>query len=103
MLATIHSHNPYPPPNPPTTASFLYLFQQSECANYVKVLQQYNQTHLLVCGTGAFNPVCTLVRVGNTGQVSPEHKGLNFSRQISLSYSSTLTLFLAVVKTVTLF
>lgn len=48
----------------------LHLFIQSECANYVKVLQQYNQTHLLVCGTGAFNPICALVRLGDTGQVS---------------------------------
>ncbi|XP_071376073.1 semaphorin-3E isoform X1 [Centroberyx affinis] len=42
--------------------------EKPECANYIKVLQQYNQTHLLACGTGAFNPVCTLVRVGHTGQ-----------------------------------
>uniref|UniRef100_A0A7N8XHK1 Sema domain, immunoglobulin domain (Ig), short basic domain, secreted, (semaphorin) 3E n=1 Tax=Mastacembelus armatus TaxID=205130 RepID=A0A7N8XHK1_9TELE len=43
-----------------------------ECANYIKVLQQYNQTHLLVCGTGAFNPICGLVRVGHTGKVRGE-------------------------------
>uniref|UniRef100_A0A8C4I5A8 Sema domain, immunoglobulin domain (Ig), short basic domain, secreted, (semaphorin) 3E n=1 Tax=Dicentrarchus labrax TaxID=13489 RepID=A0A8C4I5A8_DICLA len=42
--------------------------REPECANYIKVLQQYNQTHLLVCGTGAFNPICALVRVGHTGQ-----------------------------------
>lgn len=42
--------------------------EKPECANYIKVLQQYNQTHLLVCGTGAFNPICSLVRVGHTGQ-----------------------------------
>ncbi|XP_029290244.1 semaphorin-3E isoform X1 [Cottoperca gobio] len=42
--------------------------EKSECANYIKVLQQYNQTHLLVCGTGAFNPTCVLIRVGQTGQ-----------------------------------
>ncbi|XP_017261440.1 semaphorin-3E isoform X1 [Kryptolebias marmoratus] len=42
--------------------------EKPECANYIKVLQQYNQTHLLVCGTGAFNPVCVLVRVGHKGQ-----------------------------------
>uniref|UniRef100_A0AAQ6AB96 Sema domain, immunoglobulin domain (Ig), short basic domain, secreted, (semaphorin) 3E n=1 Tax=Amphiprion ocellaris TaxID=80972 RepID=A0AAQ6AB96_AMPOC len=45
--------------------------EKPECANYIKVLQQHNQTHLLVCGTGAFNPVCALVGVGHTGQVSP--------------------------------
>ncbi|XP_067358558.1 semaphorin-3E isoform X1 [Channa argus] len=42
--------------------------EKLECANYIKVLQQYNQTHLLVCGTGAFNPTCALVRVGHTRQ-----------------------------------
>uniref|UniRef100_A0A671U753 Sema domain, immunoglobulin domain (Ig), short basic domain, secreted, (semaphorin) 3E n=1 Tax=Sparus aurata TaxID=8175 RepID=A0A671U753_SPAAU len=41
--------------------------EKPECANYIKVLQKYNQTHLLVCGTGAFNPACGLVRVGHTG------------------------------------
>uniref|UniRef100_A0A8C4I6Z1 Sema domain, immunoglobulin domain (Ig), short basic domain, secreted, (semaphorin) 3E n=1 Tax=Dicentrarchus labrax TaxID=13489 RepID=A0A8C4I6Z1_DICLA len=48
--------------------------EKPECANYIKVLQQYNQTHLLVCGTGAFNPICALVRVGHTGQVSPKER-----------------------------
>ncbi|XP_028286652.1 semaphorin-3E isoform X1 [Parambassis ranga] len=42
--------------------------EKPECANYLKVLQQYNQTHLLVCGTGAFNPICALVKVGHTVQ-----------------------------------
>ncbi|XP_029010343.1 semaphorin-3E isoform X2 [Betta splendens] len=42
--------------------------EKPECANYIKVLQQHNQTHLLACGTGAFNPVCSFVRVGHTGQ-----------------------------------
>lgn len=42
-----------------------------ECANYIKVLQQYNQTHLLVCGTASFNPICAWVHVGHTGKVSP--------------------------------
>nr|XP_028584605.1 semaphorin-3A isoform X2 [Podarcis muralis] len=35
-----------------------------ECANFVKVLKAYNQTHLYVCGTGAFHPVCTYIEVG---------------------------------------
>ncbi|XP_033824452.1 semaphorin-3E [Periophthalmus magnuspinnatus] len=42
--------------------------EKTECANYIKVLQQYNHTHLLVCGTGAFNPLCAFVQVGHTGQ-----------------------------------
>uniref|UniRef100_A0A8D2Q2Q5 Semaphorin 3A n=1 Tax=Varanus komodoensis TaxID=61221 RepID=A0A8D2Q2Q5_VARKO len=35
-----------------------------ECANFIKVLKAYNQTHLYVCGTGAFHPVCTYIEVG---------------------------------------
>ncbi|XP_040017855.2 semaphorin-3ab isoform X2 [Gasterosteus aculeatus] len=30
-----------------------------ECSNFIKVLQPFNQTHLYVCGTGAFHPVCS--------------------------------------------
>uniref|UniRef100_A0A8B9YDR9 Semaphorin 3E n=1 Tax=Bos mutus grunniens TaxID=30521 RepID=A0A8B9YDR9_BOSMU len=36
----------------------------SECANYVRVLHHYNRTHLLTCGTGAFDPLCAFIRVG---------------------------------------
>ncbi|XP_023647165.1 semaphorin-3E isoform X1 [Paramormyrops kingsleyae] len=38
--------------------------EKAECANYVKVLHQYNRTHLLACGTGAFDPICAFVNVG---------------------------------------
>uniref|UniRef100_UPI001A9EAF64 semaphorin-3E n=1 Tax=Ictidomys tridecemlineatus TaxID=43179 RepID=UPI001A9EAF64 len=36
----------------------------NECANYVRVLHHYNRTHLLTCGTGAFDPLCAFIRVG---------------------------------------
>lgn len=39
-----------------------------ECANYVRVLHRYNRTHLLACGTGAFDPVCTFIRVGHPSE-----------------------------------
>uniref|UniRef100_A0A6Q2XYK0 Uncharacterized protein n=1 Tax=Esox lucius TaxID=8010 RepID=A0A6Q2XYK0_ESOLU len=35
-----------------------------ECANFIKVLQPFNQTHLYACGTGAFHPVCAYLEVG---------------------------------------
>uniref|UniRef100_A0A3B3IC74 Sema domain, immunoglobulin domain (Ig), short basic domain, secreted, (semaphorin) 3Ab n=1 Tax=Oryzias latipes TaxID=8090 RepID=A0A3B3IC74_ORYLA len=35
-----------------------------ECANFIKVLQPFNQTHVYVCGTGAFHPVCSYLEVG---------------------------------------
>nr|XP_004661335.2 semaphorin-3G [Jaculus jaculus] len=40
----------------------------TECANFLRVLQPYNRTHLLVCGTGAFQPTCALVTVGHRGE-----------------------------------
>ncbi|KAM5231166.1 semaphorin-3G isoform 2-T2 [Hipposideros larvatus] len=39
-----------------------------ECANFVRVLQPYNRTHLLACGTGAFQPTCALMAVGHRGE-----------------------------------
>lgn len=67
-----HYHNPHFIHETMFTIQFMSLSQQPECANYIKVLQKYNQTHLLVCGTGAFNPICALVKVGHKGQVSDE-------------------------------
>ncbi|KAJ8393463.1 hypothetical protein AAFF_G00059360 [Aldrovandia affinis] len=32
-----------------------------ECANFLRVLELYNHTHLYVCGTGAFNPRCAFI------------------------------------------
>uniref|UniRef100_A0A8C7MKV3 Sema domain, immunoglobulin domain (Ig), short basic domain, secreted, (semaphorin) 3Ab n=1 Tax=Oncorhynchus kisutch TaxID=8019 RepID=A0A8C7MKV3_ONCKI len=42
----------------------LFFYLQSECSNFIKVLQPFNQTHLYVCGTGAFHPVCAYLEVG---------------------------------------
>ncbi|XP_056319497.1 sema domain, immunoglobulin domain (Ig), short basic domain, secreted, (semaphorin) 3bl [Danio aesculapii] len=39
-----------------------------ECANFVRLLQPFNRTHLLACGTGAFQPVCAYVNVGHRGE-----------------------------------
>nr|XP_032827637.1 semaphorin-3D-like [Petromyzon marinus]XP_032827638.1 semaphorin-3D-like [Petromyzon marinus] len=36
----------------------------TECANFVRVLQPYNRTHLYMCGTGAYNPICAYVNLG---------------------------------------
>uniref|UniRef100_H3B8Q9 Si:dkey-49n23.1 n=1 Tax=Latimeria chalumnae TaxID=7897 RepID=H3B8Q9_LATCH len=37
---------------------------ETECANFVRVLQFFNKTHALACGTGAFHPLCALLEVG---------------------------------------
>ncbi|XP_069481317.1 semaphorin-4B [Ambystoma mexicanum] len=36
---------------------------QRDCQNYVKVLVQLNSTHLYTCGTYAFSPSCSYVRI----------------------------------------
>ncbi|XP_052534527.1 semaphorin-3G [Tympanuchus pallidicinctus] len=40
----------------------------TDCANYVRLLQPYNRTHLLACGTGACHPVCAFIYVGHRGE-----------------------------------
>lgn len=39
-----------------------------ECSNFVRVLQPYNQTHLYVCGTGAFHPICAYLEIGKRAE-----------------------------------
>uniref|UniRef100_A0A673BGM9 Semaphorin-3A-like n=1 Tax=Sphaeramia orbicularis TaxID=375764 RepID=A0A673BGM9_9TELE len=34
-----------------------------ECSNFIRVLQPYNQTHLYICGTGAFHPICAYLEM----------------------------------------
>lgn len=53
---------PPPPPHSP-------ILPQRECSNFVKVLQPFNQTHVYVCGTGAFHPVCSYLEVGKKLEV----------------------------------
>lgn len=44
---------------------------QKECNNFIRVLQPYNQTHLYVCGTGAFHPICAFLEMGKRAEVTP--------------------------------
>uniref|UniRef100_A0A7N6BDZ1 Sema domain, immunoglobulin domain (Ig), short basic domain, secreted, (semaphorin) 3D n=1 Tax=Anabas testudineus TaxID=64144 RepID=A0A7N6BDZ1_ANATE len=34
-----------------------------ECANFVRVLHNYNRTHVYACGTGAFHPSCAFIEI----------------------------------------
>ncbi|XP_063788069.1 semaphorin-4C [Pseudophryne corroboree] len=38
---------------------------QTECFNYIRILQEYNETHLLSCGTYAFQPKCTYIELSS--------------------------------------
>uniref|UniRef100_A0A8B9KME8 Semaphorin-3aa-like n=1 Tax=Astyanax mexicanus TaxID=7994 RepID=A0A8B9KME8_ASTMX len=40
----------------------------TKCSNFVRVLQPYNQTHLFVCGTGAFHPICAYLEIGKRAE-----------------------------------
>uniref|UniRef100_A0A671X8U7 Semaphorin 3F n=1 Tax=Sparus aurata TaxID=8175 RepID=A0A671X8U7_SPAAU len=42
-----------------------------ECANFIRLIEPWNRTQLYVCGTGAYNPVCTFVNRGRKPQVRP--------------------------------
>lgn len=44
---------------------------QKECKNFIRVLQPYNQTHLYICGTGAFHPICAFLEMGKRAEVTP--------------------------------
>ncbi|XP_056294172.1 semaphorin-3D isoform X2 [Pseudoliparis swirei] len=41
---------------------------ETDCANFVRLLQPVNQTHVYACGTGAFHPQCTYLTVGRGTQ-----------------------------------
>uniref|UniRef100_A0A8C2GPG5 Sema domain, immunoglobulin domain (Ig), short basic domain, secreted, (semaphorin) 3D n=1 Tax=Cyprinus carpio TaxID=7962 RepID=A0A8C2GPG5_CYPCA len=36
---------------------------QTECANFIRVLHSYNRSHVYACGTGAFHPTCAFLEV----------------------------------------
>uniref|UniRef100_A0A673IX78 Semaphorin-3F-like n=1 Tax=Sinocyclocheilus rhinocerous TaxID=307959 RepID=A0A673IX78_9TELE len=41
-----------------------------ECGNFIRLIEPWNRTHLYVCGTGAYNPVCTYVNRGRKPMVT---------------------------------
>lgn len=44
---------------------------QTDCFNYIKILLRLNSTHLYVCGTYAFSPICAYI-VSYDLRVCPE-------------------------------
>ncbi|KAK5924299.1 hypothetical protein CgunFtcFv8_001183 [Champsocephalus gunnari] len=38
--------------------------RQGECANFVRMIEPWNRTHLYTCGTGAYQPICTFINRG---------------------------------------
>lgn len=47
---------------------------ERDCANFVRLLQPFNKTHVYACGTGAFHPQCTYLHLGhNTEEFTLSH------------------------------
>lgn len=42
---------------------------QGECANFVRLIEPWNRTHLYTCGTGAYQPICTFINRGWRAEV----------------------------------
>uniref|UniRef100_A0A672ZN08 Uncharacterized protein n=1 Tax=Sphaeramia orbicularis TaxID=375764 RepID=A0A672ZN08_9TELE len=49
---------------------FYCTLPQGECGNFIRLIEPWNRTHLYVCGTGAYNPICTYVDRGRRSQGS---------------------------------
>lgn len=59
----IHSHH----------CNFVYdfIFFQTECFNHIRFLQRFNSTHLYMCGTNAFRPLCAYIVCPGVMHYSP--------------------------------
>uniref|UniRef100_A0A672JHR7 Sema domain, immunoglobulin domain (Ig), short basic domain, secreted, (semaphorin) 3Ga n=1 Tax=Salarias fasciatus TaxID=181472 RepID=A0A672JHR7_SALFA len=44
--------------------------KQGECANFVRLIEPWNRTHLYTCGTGAYQPICTFINRGWRAEVN---------------------------------
>ncbi|XP_069797902.1 semaphorin-3D-like isoform X2 [Narcine bancroftii] len=38
--------------------------KEAECANFIRLIHNFNKTHVYACGTGAFYPVCGYIELG---------------------------------------
>ncbi|XP_060691386.1 semaphorin-3F isoform X1 [Hemiscyllium ocellatum] len=47
--------------------------QNGECANFICLIEPWNRTHLYVCGSGAYHPICTYVNRGRKAEVSLQY------------------------------
>uniref|UniRef100_A0A452IM60 Sema domain-containing protein n=1 Tax=Gopherus agassizii TaxID=38772 RepID=A0A452IM60_9SAUR len=44
---------------------------ETECANFIRLLQPFNRSHVFVCGTGSYQPICAFVQLGARPGGSP--------------------------------
>ncbi|KAG9340315.1 hypothetical protein JZ751_021762 [Albula glossodonta] len=55
-----HAERPTDHPESPPAS----LDKKGECANFVRLIEPWNRTHLYTCGTGAYKPICTFINRG---------------------------------------
>lgn len=48
---------------------------KTECFNHIRLLQRFNSTHLFVCGTHAFSPLCTFISEERFEMSAPPEDG----------------------------
>ncbi|NXS35483.1 SEM3D protein, partial [Pomatostomus ruficeps] len=41
---------------------------ETECANFIRLLQPFNQSHVFACSTGSYQPVCAFIQLGARGK-----------------------------------
>ncbi|NXF43041.1 SEM3D protein, partial [Oceanites oceanicus] len=41
---------------------------ETECANFIRLLQPFNRSHVFACGTGSYQPVCAFIQLGARGK-----------------------------------
>ncbi|XP_039189676.1 semaphorin-3F isoform X1 [Crotalus tigris] len=61
-----------------------------ECGNFIRLIQPWNRTHLYVCGTGAYNPVCIFVNRGRKAQAFELNQSIQQGGRGSRAVDSSL-------------
>ncbi|XP_067417259.1 semaphorin-3D-like [Emydura macquarii macquarii] len=41
---------------------------ETECANFIRLLQPFNRSHVFACGTGSYQPICAFIQLGARAQ-----------------------------------
>lgn len=72
---------------------FLSSYSQLECGNFVRVLHNYNHTHLYACGTGAFHPICAFIEISGRREVE-SGRTHTLTHTAHTAYLHSLSLFL---------
>uniref|UniRef100_A0A8C3QF48 Semaphorin-3D n=1 Tax=Cyanoderma ruficeps TaxID=181631 RepID=A0A8C3QF48_9PASS len=65
----LHLDHPSREPEKVSAGRMVALARLTECANFIRLLQPFNQSHVFACGTGSYQPVCAFIQLGARGKV----------------------------------